>query len=460
MNIPPLRDYQNNAIEQLRDGFRQGHRAQLLVLPTGAGKTTVASKLIHGAVEQTNRVLFMAHRKELVEQAKERLHQFGIKPGVIMSGWKQRANMAVNVASVQTLLRRELPDAKIIVVDEAHHSISASFKKLLEQYPSSAIIGLTATPYRLDGKGLGDIYTNIIAPISLAELTERGFLVPARYVGSKMDMSGVKTTGGDYDVHQMHSMFDKKEIYAGVVEHYKQFAPNTKAIVFNVDVKHSEKMRDTFLESGIAAAHVDGETPPLERSRILAAFKEGRFQVLCNVNILTEGFDLPAIETVVLNRATKSKSLYLQMVGRGLRPAPGKSHCTVIDQGGNVWDHGPVDMEEEYTLESVKKKKMQQAAPVKACPQCWFIQHVGARDCRECGHTFTVHITERELPKAEFTDITDFIPKQAKVKIPLPDHLRKSWSDMTEEELKEVAEIRGYKPGWVWMQLKRQKEAA
>lgn len=460
--IPSLRDYQTEAIEQLRDGFRSGHRAEILVLPTGAGKTTVASAFIHSAVEKGSRVLFLAHRKELVEQAKDRLHSFGIRPGVIMAGWKQRQNMSVNVASIQTLLRRELPPAQVVVVDECHHSISKSFKTLLDQYAAqgAAIIGLTATPYRLDGKGLGDIYSNIVAPISLADLTERGFLVPARYVGSKMDMSGVDLTGGDYNVHQMHDRFDKKELYAGVVEHYNQFASGTKTIVFNVDVKHSETMRDTFISAGIPAAHVDGETSPLERSKILAAFKEGKFQVLCNVNILTEGFDLPAIETVILNRATKSKSLYLQMVGRGLRPAPGKTHCTVIDQGGNVWEHGPVDLEEEYTLETVKKKKLQQAAPVKCCPSCFFIQHVGARECKECGHTFTLHITERELPQAVFEELNDFLPKQAKVKIPLPDHLRKSWTDMTEEELKEVAEIRGYKPGWVYMQLKRKGEVA
>lgn len=470
MNIPPLRDYQVLAKELLYAGHYDGHQEQVLVVSTGGGKTTIAASIIHGAYEKGTFVIFLAHRKELVDQAKNRMHQFGLRPGVIMAGWRYRPNLGLYVASQQTLSRRELPELPegkrmLIVVDECHHSVSAGFKKILNHYKDTygkrvSIIGLTATPYRLDGKGLGDIYSNIVAPISLSELTERGFLVPARYVGFKMDMSNVATRGGDYDVHQMHAMFDKKEIYAGVVEHYNQFAPGTKAIVFNVDVKHSEKMRDAFIAAGISAAHVDGETPGLERSRILEAFKEGKFQVLCNVNILTEGFDLPAIETVILNRATKSKSLYLQMVGRGLRPAPGKSYCTVIDQGGNVWEHGPVDMEEEYTLETIKKKKLQQAAPVKSCPSCFFIQHVGARECKECGHVFTLHITERELPKEVFEELNDFLPKQAKVKPSLPDHLRKAWTDMTEDELKEVAAIRGYKPGWVWMQLNRKREAA
>ncbi|GAB2528228.1 DEAD/DEAH box helicase [Rufibacter soli] len=458
-NLPQLRDYQLNALALLNQGILDGHRAQLLVLPTGAGKTTVAGQMIHNTTAKGNHVLFMAHRKELVDQAKNRLHSFGIHPGVIMAGWKHRKDRAVNVASVQTLIKRELPHATVIVVDECHHSTSGSFKKILDQYPNAFIVGLTATPYRLDGKGLGSVgYTNIVAPISLGELTEQGHLVPARYIGVPKDMSDVATKGGDYDVHQMHMKFDKAELYDEVVEKYNSFAPGTKAIVFNVDVKHSESMRDRFLSAGISCAHVDGETSPVERNKILAAFRDGKYQVLCNVNILTEGFDLPAIETVILNRSTKSKSLYLQMVGRGLRPAPGKRHCTVLDHGGNVWNHGPVDAPDEYTLEDVPKKKAQQAAPVKECPQCFFIQHVGARHCKECDHQFTLHITERELPKAEFMELDDFLPKGAKIKIPLPDHLRKSYMDMTKEELQEVAEIRGYKKGFVWLWQQKQKE--
>jgi DNA repair protein RadD len=463
-SIPPLRDYQLEAIEQLRAGIRQKHRAQLLVLPTGAGKTTVASKLIHSAIEQGSNVLFMAHRKELVEQAKDRLHQFGVKPGIIMSGWKHRKHQPVNVASVQTLLRRDLPTAKIIIVDEAHHSISAGFKQLLEQYPESIIIGLTATPYRLDGKGLGDIYSKIVAPISLADLTDRGYLVPARYFGSKQDMSDVASKGGDYDPSQMYNKFDKREIYDGVVEHYNKFAAGTKAIVFNVNVEHSVKMTDKFIAAGIPAAHVDGETSPLERNRILQAFRDNKFKVLCNVNILTEGFDLPTIETVILNRATKSKSLYLQMIGRGLRPAPGKSHCTVIDQGGNVWQHGPVDMPEEYTLEAVppSKRKGAQATPVKECPQCYLLQHLSRPTCEECGYVFRINIAERELKKVEFEEITSLTKiLAATVKPSKPPHLRKSYSDMSLEELKEVAQLNGWKPGWAYVQYKRQnKEVA
>ena len=248
-------------------------------------------------------------------------------------------------------------------------------------------------------------------------------------------------------------------MYDGVLEHNSRYAAGTKAIVINVDVKHSETMRDRFLSQGITCAHVDGETPALERARILEAFKAGEYQVLCNVNILTEGYDLPDIETVILNRATKSKSLYLQMVGRGLRPAPGKARCTVIDQGGNVWEHGPVEQPEEYSLEPTKKKKKGAgAAPVKACPTCFFLQHLSAPTCKECGHTFTVHISERQLKKTAFGELNSILA--ATVKASLPAHLRKSYMDMTKDELKEVAQIRGYKPGWVHVQLKRQQEKA
>ncbi|WP_026463512.1 DEAD/DEAH box helicase [Adhaeribacter aquaticus] len=463
INVPTLRPYQVQSIEELREAFRQGHRRMILVIPTGGGKTTVAAEMIRKATENGNHILFLAHRKELVEQAKNRLHTFGIKPGVIMAGWTQKAR-PVMVASQQTLIRRALPKADVIIIDECHHSPSNGFLKIIndEQYRLSFIIGLTATPFRLDGKGLGSVgYTQIVAPITITQLVDEGHLVPARYYGPKRDMSDVHVTGGDFNAKELFSKFDKTVIYDGVIQHYNKFAPGSKAIVFNVNVEHSVKMARLFNEQGISCAHVDGETPALERAQILSDFREGKYQVLCNVNILTEGFDLPAIETVILNRATKSKALYLQMVGRGLRPALGKSCCTVIDQGGNVYMHGPVDLEEEYSLED-KPKKGGGAPPMKECPNCFLLQHTGAQVCKECNYVFSIAIHERELPQEEFEDITNFLPKPVKAnKVPVPEHLRKPWSDMTDEELKEFARMKGFKPGWVWVQIQnRQKGVA
>lgn len=458
INVPQLRTYQVQSIAELREAFRTGHRRIILVIPTGGGKTTVAAEMIRLAMGIGNHILFLAHRKELILQAKDRLHSFGITPGIIMAGWAQRSR-PVMVASQQTLIRRALPKADVIFVDECHHSTSKGFVNILDSYPNAFVIGLTATPYRLDGKGLGVAgYSQIVAPININQLVDEGHLVPAKYYGPKRDMSTEHSAGGDYNTKELFDKFNKTVIYDGVIQHYNKFAANSKAIVFNVNVEHSQKMAGLFNDHGISCAHLDGETPALQRAQILNDFKDGKYQVLCNVNILTEGFDLPAIETVILNRATKSKSLYLQMVGRGLRPALGKSHCTVIDQGGNVYLHGPVDLEEEYSLES-KKKNGGGAPPMKECPNCFLLQHAGAQICKECNYVFTLAIHERQLPTETFEDITDFLPKQAKTpKAPLPEHLKKAWSDMTKEELEELASIRGYKKGWVWMQLKAQEK--
>jgi DNA repair protein RadD len=456
MSIPKLRDYQVAAINGVRASFQSParHKRTILCVATGGGKTTIAAEFIRRTVDNGKKVLFVAHRKELVEQAKARLELFGIRPGVIMAGWKHNRKRPVNVASVQTLIRRQLPEADVIIVDECHHSVSESFKKVLDEYPNAFVIGLTATPYRTDGKGLGDVYTDIISPTSVADLIEREYLVPAKTFAPKIDLSGVKVTAGEYNTAELFDRYNKRELYAGTIDNYNRFAPGTKAIVFNVNVAHSQSVAQAFCDAGIPAMHVDGETPAFERARILNDFREGKFKVLCNVNILTEGFDLPAIETVILNRATKSKSLYLQMVGRGLRPSEGKKHCIVIDQGSNIYEHGPVDAEQELSLEGKKKDKRKDkldASPVKQCPNCQMTVYMAARSC-ECGHVFmeAAVMNDEERPVADFEEV--------KIKIAVPQRLRKKWGEMTEQELKDFAELKGWKPGWVKHQMRLQQE--
>ncbi len=466
-NLPQLRSYQLDTVAEVRQAILDGHKRILVVIPTGGGKTTIGGFMVHGTVNKGGRALWLAHRKELVEQAHERIHQFGIKAGVMMAGHAPRRAHYVQVASIATLIRRDIPTARLVVVDEAHHSVSAGFLKVLYQYPDAIVIGLTATPYRLDGRGLGDVYTKLVAPVSIADLIAQGHLTPVRYFGTRKDlepkMDEVKTVAGDYDAKAMFKQFDTRTLYDGIVDNYRRFANASRAIVFNVNVEHSLKVCAAFRAAGIAACHVDGETPRHEREQILKAFKAGQFEVLCNVNILTEGFDLPAIETVMLNRATKSKSLYLQMVGRGLRPAPGKSACTVIDQGGNVRHFGPVEHPEEHSLEAEAKSKKgggaTSAPPMKSCPQCERLDLLFVQQCPECGHVYNTGSTNN-LEAAEFIELTDFLPKNVVVKgakKPVPEHLKKNWLDMSKDELEEYAGIQGYRPGWVYMQLKRQQ---
>lgn len=493
--IPTLRDYQHQAIAEVKaslaklaaeikeDPTSKKKKAVILTVATGGGKTTIAAQLISNSTDLGKNVLFLAHRKELVIQAKNRMHQFGLRPGIIMSGWAQRKN-EVMVASVPTLVRRLHKLSvriDLIVVDECHHSVSASFRKILEAYPQAWIVGLTATPYRMDGKGLGDLYSDIVAPITIADLIRRGYLVPARTFAPKsVNLQGVKVTAGDYDKGEMYDRYNKREVYAQVVENYQRFAPGTRGIIFCVNVEHSKNTVNSFLQAGISAAHVDGEDNAHHRAKVLADFAAGKYQVLSNVNLFTEGFDMPQIQTVILNRATKSKSLYFQMVGRGLRPVyaqwhsllknasdqdnldaieeSGKTHCIVIDQGANILEHGPVDAEEAPTLQPSKKKRGGGVAPVKECPSCFLMLPTPARVCTGCGHPFQI---EKEAKVEEFEEVRigGLVVANAKKQKPMPPHLEgKQLWQLNENELREVQKFRGYKPGWVRFQMELRQE--
>lgn len=447
-----LRDYQVRAITQVRKAIADGHKRIIVCLPTGAGKTTVAAEIVRLSVARNQNCLFIAHRKELVIQCKNRLASFGLKPSVIMAEVRSRWSN-VMVASVGTLVRRHFPPAKVLIVDECHHSTSTSFAKIIAHYQEQGalIVGLTATPYRMDNAPLGDLYEKIVSPIQIPELINRGFLVAPKYYGPMIDLSEIKMKGKDYDVNSLYDKYNTAKMYSNVVHHYQRFANDTRAIVFCVNVNHAQLTCQAFIEAGISARTVDGMDESSVRDRILKDHQAGVFKILCNVNICTEGYDDPSLETVILNRATKSKSLYVQMVGRCLRIAKGKTVGIVIDQGANVYEHGVVDVEEEYSLHVEKKrKKEKKAAPVKECPSCLLLNPVSVRQCKECGHLFTA--AEKEEQEAEFAELDKDALVAAKA-AEVPAHLRKAWHAMSIGELIELRIIKRYKPGWLLSQL-------
>ncbi|GIK23662.1 MAG: hypothetical protein BroJett005_30760 [Ignavibacteriota bacterium] len=438
-----LYDFQIKTIDLLREKISQGKKRIIIVLPTGAGKTTIASEIIRLSKSNGKKILFMAHRQELVYQAHERLAQFGIDAGIIMPPHKANGHN-VHVASVQTLVRRQHPPADIVFVDETHHINSASYKRILENYKNAFVFGLTATPFRSDGKPLGEIFEDIIAPVSVQELIDQNFLVRPRYFGAKQDFSDIKIVRGDYDNKQLFEKVDKKILYDGVVEKFKQFG-HGKTLVFCVNVQHSKNTCETFSNAGFAAAHLDADTDTPTRQRVLKEFAEGKWQILCNVAILTEGFNLPTINTIVLNRATKSKGLYFQIVGRGLRTAEGKENCIIIDHGNNVFEHGPVEADQDYDIHQKKKKKKSTSTvqdQVKECPICFSLIGKRTQICYHCGYQFP---PSHKIVESEFEEI--------KIKkVVIPKHLRKPWSQMTDEELEEYRALKGYKKGWIWHQ--------
>jgi DNA repair protein RadD len=472
-----FRPYQLTAIEELRQAFIEGHTRALLVLPTGAGKTTIAADMIRRGLSRSKRSLFLAHRTELVEQAAARLATFGVYAGIEQASRRARGSR-VTVASIPTLVRRpesRLPIADLVIVDEAHHSTSAGFAKIINHYASQGafIVGLTATPYRMDNKPLGEHYSHLIAPISMADLITQNHLVPPQYfaVDHRDLYQGVDVLAGEYNPKQAFAVANKPKLYGEVVDKYQKHGdPTRPAIVFNITVEHSQKTAAAFCEAGIPARHLDGETPAQEREAILSDFRAGVFPVLCNVMILTEGYDLPEIGTVIVNRATKSRSLWKQMVGRGLRPAPDKTRCTIIDHGGNVWEHGFVEAAETYTLFPEQRKRSSASnptPPVKVCPECDTVLYLSTRICDACGHEFATGQIKVDS-EAELIDLTNLLdhphtPAQkaatpAQLRRSLPAHLKaKKFGQMSDTELSEYATHMGYKPGWVYHQRRLRK---
>ena len=395
-----LRDYQKAGLEAVRKEIASGNKNVILHAPTGAGKTVSAATIISLACQKKSKVLFLANRRELIYQAKETLQKSGVYPGVIMAGEKPNLTNPVQIASMQTYIRRmHLEDdecnpwfhnANIIIVDEAHGSISPSYQAILKSYSDVVTIGLTATPCRGDGRGLGQYYDKIVSTANIDTLIKAGYLVPVKYyVPSLPDLEKIKTVAGDYDKKEIGKRMDQPKLVGEIVENWLKICPDRQTIVFAVNVKHSVNIVESFTRVGIKAEHVDAKTPPEKRKAILDRLKNGDTQIVSNVGILTEGFDFPAAGCIVLARPTKSFGLYIQMAGRGLRPFPGKTNCILIDHGGCVDNHGYVEWPREWTLdgkdrawsEPQKKEKEETICQCRACD----LVFSGESKCPDCG---------------------------------------------------------------------------
>ena len=372
---PTLRPYQVQAIDNTRRRMSKA-RSVVINAPTGAGKTLIGCQIIKQAVEKQRRVLFLAHRRELIDQCAAKLDEAGVLHyGVILAGHaKARAPHApVQVASIQTLIRRELPLADLIIIDEAHRALAKSYLHILVNYPSAKIIGLTATPERLDGKGLSDLFDDMVVVATIPELIDAGYLVKPECYGAPSggpDLSRVKKRGGDYREDQLQEAMDTTELTGELLTNWQRLAGDCKTIVFATGIEHSQHIVSRFQQAGINAAHLDGATPLPLRQQILRDWQTGGIQVVSNCAVLAEGFDFPSLECCVLARPTQSVALYLQSVGRVMRPSPGKQGALVLDHAGCFSAHGLPHDHREWTLEGETERRQRKKAPPKMCPVC------------------------------------------------------------------------------------------
>lgn len=340
-----LRDYQAKVIEEFECTVESGTKRIIIVAPTGAGKTVIASALIKKYAMRRRGVLVLAHRREIITQTSQKLHSHGVAHGIIQAGITPRPLEDVQVASIQTLWARamhtgrmDLPPADLLVIDECHHAPAATYRKIIEGYPNAVLLGLTATPCRGDGRGLGGIFEKIIECPQVAELIEQGHLVKTRvYAPAEPDLKGVRVQAGDYVEAQLADRMDKPKLIGDIITNWHKYGERRKTVAFAVNVRHSIHLRDEFIRSGVRAEHIDGSTPKPERDASLARLASGEIELITNCMVLTEGFDLPEMGCCILARPTKKMGLYRQMIGRVLRPAPGKTDAIVIDHSGAVF---------------------------------------------------------------------------------------------------------------------------
>ncbi|MBK8123961.1 MAG: DEAD/DEAH box helicase [Dokdonella sp.] len=376
-----LRPYQASKVAEARALMGQGKRSICLVAPCGAGKTIIAAHIIHSALSKQRRVLFLAHRRELIDQCAEKLRALGILDyNVVLSGHphSRNPNAPMQIASIQTLIRREYPPADLIIVDESHHAAAGQYQTLLKNYPDAYVLGLTATPERLDGKGLDGIFHDLLEVATVPDLIDSGFLVAPTCLGPSPEMAAqlksalasVKVRGGDYAEGALGDAMDHAELVGDIVQHWKEWAAGQKTIVFAASILHSQHIIQQFQAAGIPAAHLDGKMATPEREGILAAWRSGDIQVVSNCQILTEGFDFPELSCCVLARPTKSVALFLQMCGRVLRTAPGKSGALILDHAGNMLEHGPPHIDRVWTLQGASKKRKVERTHACFLPGC------------------------------------------------------------------------------------------
>jgi DNA repair protein RadD len=441
-----LRDYQQQAISDLRSAMQQGARAPLLCLPTGGGKTVILATIATQAAARGRHVLILVHRRELIHQTSSKLAWVGIEHGIIAAGIPP-SDHTVQIASVQTLARRLSRldwQPTLIIIDEAHHATAGQWARILEHWPDAYRLGVTATPCRLDGCGLRGTFDCMVLGPSVADLIFAGYLSPARIYAPPVvaDLQGIRSRGGDYANNQAAAAMDRPTVTGDAIAHYQRLAAGQQAIAFCCNVAHAISVCDAFKTAGIGAELLLGNTP--DRDEVVTDFAAHRIRVLVTVDVVSEGFDVPAASCAILLRPTQSLGLYLQQVGRVLRPAPGKKHAVILDHVGNVHRHGFPDDPRDWSLDDRLRTGPGggQAAPsVRTCTTC-FAAFKPAPVCPVCGTACALE------PKRPMRQVDGELKELQRVNAQLRASERKR--ARTLPELLAIATQRGYSPGWAY----------
>jgi superfamily II DNA or RNA helicase len=435
-----LRDYQADLLDRLQNLWNTGTRRVLLQLATGGGKTICLATVIDRALARGETCLVVVHREELLTQTIAKVAAItGTTAGIIKAGRKPDHSSPVQVASVATLVNRldQYPSFDVLILDECHHSNSQTWRKVTDHFSNSLLLGVSATPIRMDGSGFRDIFDTLISGITMAELIIQGHLSQYRYYApaNGLNLTGLRTRCGDYTRESIEAANSAIEVAADCLKAYQDYLWGKQTLIFAVSVAHSREIASSFSAQGIPAAHLDGRDDPEVRSQTMEAFRAGTVRVLTNCALFTEGLDVPGIDAVILARPTKSLGLWLQMCGRALRPSPGKDHAIIIDLGENWTRFGLPADDREWTLDGIQKK------------------HRAKLERDEDGEVVEVV----EVPEGLTIDLQASNLELMEVVAPKPEAALSSdelmeWQERI-DRLVATMEGRGYKPGWLSYRL-------
>ena len=449
-----LRPYQIKAVEQIREAIVQ-HGSCVFVLATGAGKTAVAGRIAELAFAKGKRTMFLVHRRELVAQTYDTLCESipSSQIGVTAAGWPETPWAMLQIASVQSLARRKhvrKPD--LLIVDEAHHCRAKTWATIIEKWRDIPRIGLTATPERLDGKGLGEHFATMVLGPDIPTLIDDGYLAPVitRRIPSGLALGDVrKDRHGEYMQSDLRDRVNPL-VVASAVDAYMDYALGKRAIMFGVHTAHSRQVCEGLRARGVRAAHVDGTDSPSRRDRIMAEFRTGGLDLVGNCDLISEGFDAPACEVVIMGAPTSSITRYLQQAGRAMRPGPGKV-AEVLDLAGSSHELGLPDDPREWSLDDGEVNQREKSMPSpRECPACKALFH-GSK-CRACGHEWTAaELPPVEEVRVELETATPGPRRGPKLRRPeLNRKLREArLSGDPRAALEAIAEQNGYHKRWV-----------
>lgn len=441
-----LRPYQHDIINEVRAHMARGVKRILIRSATGSGKTVLATHMLKSAAEKNIPCFFNVHRRELIKQSASAFNKSDLRYGITSAGFQPEYNELVQLCSIGSLPNRlhKLRSPGLILWDESHRLASKSWTDLFNKFPKAYHILLTATPERLDGKGLADYADVIVNGPEIKWLIDNKYLADYDYYRpGNIDMTGVKKEMGDYSKAHSVALVDKPAITGCAVAEYKKIAMGKRCLGFAITIEHSNHVVDSYKAAGIPAAHIDGSTPIYLRDQILKDFASGELKYVSNVGLCGEGFDLPSLDGVQMLRPSASLAWYLQVCGRALR-ADGDKVAFILDHVGNFNRHGMPCQERSWSLDgrAGRKKNGDRAMPVKICDKCYGAQYRGPTHCKYCGHEFT--LTQREIEEIEGE-----LSKVDKEKIMLENKKERGMAK-TYDDLVKLGYSRGYKNPEKW----------